>query len=149
MTAGAAPPAARALVLDTNVVLDLLLFDDPSTAALRAALHSRQWDWLSTLPMRDELARVLAYPALAAPMAARACDAQVVLARFDLACSLQPVAAACPVRCSDPDDQCFIDLAVAHRAWLLSKDKAVLRLRRRLAALAVPVSPVFKPLPAM
>ena len=52
---------------------------------------------------------------------------------------------ACPVRCSDPDDQGFIDLAVAHRAMLLSKDKAVLRLRRRLAPLAVPVQARFSP----
>lgn len=148
MSAGTAPAPARALVLDTNVVLDLLLFDDPSTTPLLAALQSHQWVWLSTLAMRDELARVLTYPALAAPLAARTCDAQAVLARFDQACWLQPVAPACPVRCSDPDDQCFIDLAAAHRAWLLSKDQAVLRLRRRLAALAVRVSPVFRPMPA-
>lgn len=143
MTAGLSLSPARVLVLDTNVVLDLLLFDDPSTAALQAALQSRQWGWLATSAMRDELARVLAYPALAAPMAARARDAQALLARFDQSCLLQPVAPACPVRCSDPDDQRFVDLAAAHRAWLLSKDKAVLRLRRRLAVLEVPVSPVF------
>ena len=36
-------------------------------------------------------------------------------------------------RCDDPDDQVFIDLALAGEAqWLLSHDKAVLRLRRRM-----------------
>ena len=39
--------------------------------------------------------------------------------------------------CKDPDDQIFIDLAVAHRARLLSKDGAVQALRKRLAALGV------------
>ena len=42
-----------------------------------------------------------------------------------------------PVRCGDPDDQKFIDLAVAHGAILLSKDFEVLRMRKRLAALNV------------
>ena len=33
------------------------------------------------------------------------------------------------LRCSDPDDQKFIDLAVAHRCTLVSKDREVLRKR--------------------
>ena len=45
------------------------------------------------------------------------------------------------VRCRDPDDQMFIDLAVAHRAQLLSKDALVLRLARRLRPLGVVVGP--------
>jgi predicted nucleic acid-binding protein len=45
------------------------------------------------------------------------------------------------VRCRDPDDQMFIDLAVAHRAVLLSKDALVLRLAKRLLPLGVVVSP--------
>lgn len=136
------------LVLDTNVVLDLLLFADPSTEALQAALESGRCRCLSTPAMRDELARVLAYRALAAPMAARGVQAQEVLARFDRTVTLQPLAPASPVRCSDPDDQGFVDLAVAHRAMLLSKDKAVLRLRRRLVPLAVAVCAEFRPPPA-
>jgi predicted nucleic acid-binding protein len=37
-------------------------------------------------------------------------------------------------RCSDPDDQKFIELAAASRAQgLISKDRAVLKLRRRCA----------------
>ena len=39
--------------------------------------------------------------------------------------------------CGDPDDQKFIDLAVAHRCTLLSKDYEVLRMRKRLAQLDV------------
>ena len=43
--------------------------------------------------------------------------------------------------CKDPDDQQFIDLAVQHGAILLSKDQAVLRLRKRLMALGVEAMP--------
>ena len=39
--------------------------------------------------------------------------------------------------CKDPDDQKFIDLAVAHGATLLSKDRAVLALKKRLERLDV------------
>lgn len=67
-----------------------------------------------------------------------------LLARFDRCCVLCPPAPACAIRCGDPDDQPFIDLAVARRAVLVSKDKAVLRLRRQMAAIGVTVQPVFR-----
>jgi predicted nucleic acid-binding protein len=51
--------------------------------------------------------------------------------------SLRPVAPKAPYTCKDPDDQKFIDLAVAHQASLLSKDKAVLVMRKRLLKLGV------------
>ena len=60
-----------------------------------------------------------------------------MLAQFDALAQLQDVAPKAPVTCKDPDDQKFIDLAVAHRSHLLSKDQAVLCMRKRLLALAV------------
>jgi predicted nucleic acid-binding protein len=55
-----------------------------------------------------------------------------------------------PLRCSDPDDQKFIDLAVARQALLLSKDRAVLSMTKRLTAWSVqaqPALPAFTPAP--
>jgi len=52
---------------------------------------------------------------------------------------LLPVPAKAPVTCSDADDQMFIDLAVAQRSTLLSKDKAVTSMAKRLLALGVNV----------
>jgi predicted nucleic acid-binding protein len=49
--------------------------------------------------------------------------------------------------CKDPDDQKFIDLAVTHRAPLLSKDHAVLKLRKRLLVQGVPVARTYETLP--
>ena len=41
-------------------------------------------------------------------------------------------------RCTDADDQKFIDLAIEHRArWLVSRDRAVLKLARRAAPLGL------------
>jgi predicted nucleic acid-binding protein len=39
-----------------------------------------------------------------------------------------------PVTGHDPDDQKFIDVAVAHQALLLSKDQHVLSMKKRLLA---------------
>jgi putative PIN family toxin of toxin-antitoxin system len=125
------------IVLDTNIVLDLLLFNDPSTQALKHALNSRQNHWLATPAMRDELARVLAYPKIMARLAFFQLDAQQVLAQFDGQARLVEVAGKASVTCRDPDDQKFIDLAVAHKATLLSKDRAVLCMKRRLSTLGV------------
>ena len=42
------------------------------------------------------------------------------------------------MRCSDPDDQKFIDLAVAAGArWLVTRDRAVLRLASRMRSAGV------------
>ncbi|HXD43004.1 MAG TPA: putative toxin-antitoxin system toxin component, PIN family [Ramlibacter sp.] len=125
------------LVLDTNVVLDLLVFGDPATQPLQAALASGQLDWLATPAMRDELLRVLDYPHIAPRLASSGLAASEVLLRFDRQARIVEAPARAPVSCSDPDDQKFIDLAVRHQCLLLSKDAAVLALGKKLAALQV------------
>ena len=130
-------PAARPvlqgpLVLDTNVALDLLLFDDPATRGLARLLECAAVSWLATAAMRDELRRVLTYRPIAARLLSQGQDAAGVLLQFDRISELREAPAPAAIRCSDRDDQPFIDLAVAHRAVLLSKDRAVLRLHRRL-----------------
>jgi len=146
MPAGSIPGApvvpAGVVVLDTNVVLDLLVFDDPAVRLLMQALRQQRVRWLASADMRAELARVLAYPKIAARLAAPGRAAPEVLSGMDRWCQAVAAPAPASIRCSDPDDQVFIDLAVAHRAVLLSKDDAVLRLHRQLqrcgaAALAV------------
>ena len=130
----------RALVLDTNIVLDLLVFADPSTAPLPALLTSGALRWIATAHMRAELERVLAYPKVAPRVAFYGLTAEQVLARFDAAVHQVDAAPCAAALCKDADDQPFIDLAAAHGAVLLSKDKAVLQLRRRLQACGAEVA---------
>jgi putative PIN family toxin of toxin-antitoxin system len=130
-----------ALVLDTNIVLDLLLFQNPQVQGLQQALARGEMRWLATVPMRAELVRVLAYPKIAVVLARLDHSVALLLAQWDAGVSLVEVAPRCAIRCRDPDDQMFIDLAVAHRAVLLSKDALVLRLAKRLLPLGVVVSP--------
>jgi putative PIN family toxin of toxin-antitoxin system len=142
-----AKSGAQAWVIDTNIVLDLWLFEDPATIPLRAALQSGAISHLATASMRDELERVLTYPHLVQRMAKSNIQAQDILNRFDeyLLAAEPAVKAACT--CKDPDDQKFIDLAVAHAVPLLSKDNAILCMKKRLFQSGVVLNP-FK-IPAL
>ena len=131
------------VVLDTNIVLDLWLYQDPATPALQAALGDKKVRWLATQVLRDELARVLAYSHIVARMTASNITADHILNRFEAHAQLMPIAAKAQFVCKDPDDQKFIDLAAAHAAQLISKDKAVLTLRNRMARLGVAVARSF------
>ena len=136
-----------ATVLDTNIVLDLCIFDDPRTQGLRHALRQGRLQWIATAAMREELRRVLGYPHLVARMAASGQTAQAVLDAFDQQATVLEDAPKAPCTCKDADDQKFIDLAVAHRALLLSKDAQVLCMRRRLERLGVGLNPHIQPPP--
>lgn len=129
--------ASQTIVLDTNIVLDLFVFADPATRAVRSALEDGALHWLATTAMRDELERVLAYAQIAPRLAFYRLSAQDVLAVFDRHSQRVEPPAKAPVTCKDPDDQKFIDLAVAYQAVLLSKDRAVLALTKRLLPLSV------------
>ena len=120
------------IVLDTNIILDTFVFNDPAAEPVRQGLAGQQFNWLATHPMRDELARVLAYPKIVQKLTFYKLDAQDVLTKFDQHARLVDIAPKASVTCSDKDDQKFIDLAVQHRALLLSKDKAVISMRKRL-----------------
>jgi len=125
-------PAAFVLddlaVLDTQVVFDWLVFRDPSAASLGRAIENRSVRWLASAPMLREIERVLDRGVGAAWSPDRAAI------RDTCGRLAHPVQAAAdsPLRCADPDDQMFIDLALAVRAcWLFTRDKALLRLAPR------------------
>lgn len=130
----------EAAVLDTNVWLDWLVFEDPGIDPVRAQVRAGRIRLLSLARAREELAEVLARDAVRAQAGAArrrrgldedGCDPVRAIARFDALVDLRAAAGPCGLICRDPDDQCFLDLAVAHRArWLLTKDRALLSLAR-------------------
>ena len=131
------------LILDTNIVLDVFVFSDAAALPVRQGLQAGRLRWIATAPMREELARVLAYPQIVPRLAFYGLDASGVLAAFDRHATLVEVAPKADITCKDPDDQKFIDLAVAHQARLLSKDKAVLCMQKRLVARAAWAGPAI------
>lgn len=133
------------VVLDTNIVLDLLVFGDAAAEPLRAALAAARLGWLATPAMRDEFERVLGYGTIAARLVSSELTGADVLACFDERSRMVEAPAKAPITCSDPDDQKFIDLAVRHQCLLLSKDAAVLGLRKRLASFEVSVAAALPP----
>jgi predicted nucleic acid-binding protein len=131
---------AAAAVLDTNVWLDWLVFADPAIAPVRAAVASGRLRLLGLPRGRDELADVLGRQSvrLQAEAARRRRGLaggpvpRAALAEFDALVAMRPAPPASGLICRDPDDQCFIDLAVAEGArWLLTKDRALLALARQ------------------
>ena len=128
-------------MLDTNVVLDWLLFNNPSSAHFAKAIAKCELRWVASLAMRDELAVVLGRGLAQA----RNADATAVLAAWDTHVTVVEEASALPaalgLQCSDPDDQKFLELAHAEGAcWLLSRDRAVLKLARRAARVGLRIS---------
>ena len=128
-------------VLDTNIVLDLWVFDEPKAETLRSSVETGSTQWLATATMREELVRVLAYPQIDKRLKHRQLPASAVLGHFDRWARLQPDAPKAPYTCKDADDQKFIDLAVAHTAVLHSKDAQVLCMKKRLERCGVVVNP--------
>jgi putative PIN family toxin of toxin-antitoxin system len=128
------------IILDTNIVLDLFVYHDPLQATLDKALRAGRLQWLATSAMRDELARVLDYPQVARRRLIKEQSVDAVLAQMDSLAKFVAPAPKAPYTCKDPDDQIFIDLACEHQCVLLSKDKAVLAMRSRLARLGATVA---------
>lgn len=124
-------------VLDTNVVLDWLVFDEPSVQPLGAALTAGRLRWLTTPAMLAEQRHVFAAFA-GARWRARPQALEAAFAKW-AEIAEAPVVAS-PPRCSDASDQMFVDLAVAHRArWLISHDRALLKLARQLRGFGIGV----------
>lgn len=123
----------RMLVLDTNIVLDLLVFEQETTVRTCADLLAMgALRWVSNTRQRLELERVLAYPQLAPRVAYWGHTTDSVLAEFDARATLLPAAPRCRCICTDADDQHYLDLAAAHSAILLSRDRAILKQRKRM-----------------
>jgi putative PIN family toxin of toxin-antitoxin system len=121
-------PVHPRAVIDTNVLLDFWVFDDPAARPLRAALEDGRVNALRSGDSVDELTQVILREKFDLATEARF----GVLREWDrLATPVDRVFPA-PIACSDPHDQKFLDLAYTARAdWLVTKDKALLKLARR------------------
>ncbi len=130
-------------VLDTNVLLDLWLFDDARVRPLREAIETRGLQVVRSDACDAEFALVLAREQFGLDGPTR----EALLARFRrFGATVLPQVPA-PLASADPDDQKFLDAAFAARAdLLLTRDKALLRLARRAAALGLRIA---EPAPPM
>lgn len=120
------------LILDTQVVMEWLVFRDLGIRALVEPIEAGQWRWIGCPAMRDELLHVLSRG-----VAARwNPDPEAIAAAFTRLCQMQELPAhdtTVPLlKCRDRDDQKFIDLALAQQVdALISRDADVLALAKR------------------
>jgi putative PIN family toxin of toxin-antitoxin system len=137
------------VVLDTNAVLDAWLFKNPAIQPLADAIEAGQVRWLACATMRDELDRAGRFKSLAGWKP----DSAHLLTCLDRWAKLLPDPTPSPLprlRCTDPDDQVFVDLALQAQAqWLITHDRALLKLAKRARPLGLWVMPPALWLPVL
>ncbi|WP_230427850.1 putative toxin-antitoxin system toxin component, PIN family [Undibacterium luofuense] len=123
----------KPVVLDTNVCLDLFLFQNPAVTPILDILSAHQLQPVTSRRCRNEWLAVLKYPHLKAYMN----DTDAAIAHFDALIQViepdEDAANAVLPQCKDKDDQKFVVVAAGSQAIaLVSKDKALLKLNKRL-----------------
>jgi putative PIN family toxin of toxin-antitoxin system len=116
----------KSVVFDTNVLLDLFVFNDFRALHLKQALLEQKIDALASPKTLEEFADVISRPLFAL----ETIDQEKILLQWtSLARVLDDQSLlSAPWRCQDPDDQVFLDLAFTARpCTLISKDHEVLK----------------------
>ena len=118
------------LVLDTNIVMDMLHFNNRHTQALKTAISEGRLQCFSDKECLAELERVTGYPEFALDPAGRA-GLIASYKNFAILCDAKGDETYPLPRCRDADDQKFLILATRSQADLLiTRDKMLLRLAR-------------------
>ena len=122
----------KSVVFDTNVLLDLFVFNDFRAIHLKEALLSRQIDAIASPKTLEEFADVITRPLFSLDTDAQ----EQILVKWRLLARVledQNLLSA-PWQCQDADDQVFLDLAyTAKPCTLISKDNEILKLANRAA----------------
>lgn len=129
----------KTLVVDTNILLDIFVFNDQRAADLKQAILQQQIRVIASPKTIEELTDVIARPLFRLDSAAQ----NEILAQWKSLAHLEDDSdlAQAPPTCEDLDDQIFLDLAYKLRpAIILSKDKALLKLAKRAAQMGIVIT---------
>lgn len=122
----------KPVVLDTNILLDIFVFNDERAIHLKQAIVNESIVAIASQKTMLEFADVISRPLFKldeATQVAVLSQWQSIAQQYDDS-DLAPA----PWICQDPDDQIFLDLAYRLRpAILISKDNAVLNIAGRAA----------------
>ena len=123
---------AKLIVVDTQSLFDWMVFRNRVCSGWEAALSGMDWEWIFTSEMRAEFDFVAA-KGFGARWPVDAAALTSTWARLGREVETPPApGTAGRLHCTDPDDQKFIDLAIAARVdALVTRDKALLRLARK------------------
>ena len=122
----------KPVVLDTNILLDIFVFDDQRASNLKKAIVDGSIAAIASQKTFLEFADVISRPLFKLNTARQG----AILTQWQSIAQLHDDSnlAPAPWKCQDPDDQIFLDLAYQLRpAILISKDNAVLKIAGRAA----------------
>jgi putative PIN family toxin of toxin-antitoxin system len=122
----------KLVVLDTNILLDIFVFNDERAVDLKQAILEQSIQVVASQKTLEELADVLSRPLFKLDEESQAA---ILVQWKSIAHQVDDSnLAPAPWKCQDADDQIFLDLAYQHRpAILISKDNAVLQIASRAA----------------
>ena len=120
----------KSVVFDTNVLLDIFVFNDFRAIHLKQALIDQQIDVLASPKTIEELADVISRPFFCLEQDAQ----QKIVSQWRSIARVlnDETLLNAPWQCQDPDDQVFLNLAyTAKPSLLISKDNELLKLANR------------------
>ena len=120
----------KPVVLDTNILLDIFVFNDERAINLKQAIVDGSIPAVASQKTLLELADVISRPLFKLDDVTQAS----ILEQWQSLAEQHDDAAlaSAPWKCQDPDDQIFLDLAYQLRpAILISKDNALLHIASR------------------
>jgi putative PIN family toxin of toxin-antitoxin system len=123
----------RPVVLDTNILLDIFVFNDERALHLKKVLFDKTRHFVASQKTIEEFADVISRPLFKLDKQTQA----AILAQWQSIAEQRDDSnlAPAPWKCQDPDDQIFLDLAYQLRPTILiSKDNAVLQIARKAAS---------------
>lgn len=123
----------KTVVLDTNILLDIFVFNDHRASDLKQALMNQEIHAPASQKTITELADVIGRPIFNLNNTQQ----DQILKQWHSLASLvsDDTLASAPWNCEDEDDQIFLDLAYKLKpAILISKDNALLKLSKKVAA---------------
>ena len=129
----------KTVIFDTNVLLDIFVFNDFRAIHIKAALVDRQLKALATPKTIEEFADVISRPLFSL---GQSTQEQILSEWRNLATIIQDeTLTSAPWQCRDPDDQVFLNLAYTSKpCLLLSKDNELLKLSKKAALEDVVIS---------
>ncbi len=123
----------KTVVLDTNILLDIFVFNDHRASELKQALLNQEIHAPASQKTIEELADVIGRPIFNLNNTQQ----DQILKQWHSLASLvsDDTLTSAPWSCEDEDDQIFLDLAYKLKpAILISKDNALLKLSKKAAA---------------
>ena len=123
----------KTIVLDTNILLDIFVFNDHRASELKQALLNQEIHAPASQKTIEELADVIGRPIFNLNNTQQ----DQILKQWHSLASLvsDDTLASAPWSCEDEDDQIFLDLAYKLKpAIIISKDNALLKLSKKAAA---------------